>query len=715
MTHEKPHGLVLPSAEELKRLPADGGERWNRLVFEKSPYLLQHAGNPVDWHPWSDAAFESARRLDRPVFLSVGYSTCHWCHVMERESFEDAEVAALMNEAFVCVKVDREERPDIDHVYMTVTQALTGSGGWPMTVVLTPDKQPFFAGTYFPKQGRHGRAGMMELVPRLSQAWREHRVHVVDEARRITEALAGMQPAPGEIGEPPADAPDQALRQLEARFDPVHGGFGRAPKFPTPHQLSFLLRRGALSGDEHATAMVEKTLVEMRAGGVFDQVGFGIHRYSTDERWLVPHFEKMLYDQALTVMAAVECFQATGDEAHAAMARDVLAYVQRDMTSPGGAFYSAEDADSEGEEGLFYVWTAGELRGVLGDEDAALVARAWNVEEDGNFREESTGRPTGANILHRTQEPEDLAREAGMTEAAWVARLEAARRKLFAAREERVHPLKDDKVLTDWNGLMIAACAQAARALGDESFERSARRAAEDVLGKLVLPDGRCLKRMRGGEAGLQGMLEDHAFLAWGLLELHQATLEERWLHECLRVTRAMSEHFRDRENGGFFLSPDDGEPLPVRGKDAYDGAIPSGNSVAALVLMKLSLLTGDPSFRAQADGVLRAFSSSLARGASAHCVLLLAQQLGLGPTREVVVAGDPAAPDTRALLAVLRSSFRPNVLTLLRTPSLAEIAPFTAAMTPVGGRAAAYACTGTECLAPVTSPKDLEALLAGP
>jgi uncharacterized protein len=708
------HGLVLPSRDELKRLPPDGGERWNRLVFESSPYLLQHAGNPVDWYPWGDEAFETARRLDRPVFLSVGYSTCHWCHVMERESFEDAEVAALLNAAFVCVKVDREERPDVDHVYMTVTQALTGSGGWPMTVVLTPDKKPFFAGTYFPKHGRHGRAGMTDLLPRLSEAWREHRDHVVEEAQRITDAVAGTQATPAGGAMPTADTLRSALRQLESRFDPKHGGFGRAPKFPTPHQLSFLLRRHAREGDEHALAMVEKTLVEMRAGGIFDQVGFGIHRYSTDERWLVPHFEKMLYDQALTVIAAVECFQATGDERHAAMARDVLEYVRRDMTSPGGAFYSAEDADAEGEEGRFTVWTAVELREVLGADDAALVTRVWSAEEEGNFLEEATRRPTGSNILHRTKENDELAEEMGLTEGELATRLESARLRLFEARERRVHPLKDDKVLTDWNGLMIAAFAKAGRALKEPAYERAAVAAAEDVLERLVLADGRCLKRMRDGQAGLQGMLDDHAFLAWGLLELHATTFEDRWLRDCVRVTSAMIAHFAD-EAGGFFLSPDDGEKLPVRGKDAYDGALPSGNSVAALVLVQLGLLTGDTAYRERADGVLRAFSESLERGASAHCVMLMALDLALGPTREVVIAGERDAPDTRALVDVTRSGFRPDLLTLLRTPLLAELAPFTAAMTPIDGRAAAYACSGTSCSAPVTSPADLQRLLATP
>ncbi len=712
------HGRpVIPSPAELKKLPPDGGPRWNRLVFEKSPYLLQHAANPVDWYPWGPEAFETARKRHVPVFLSVGYSTCHWCHVMEHESFEDAEAAAALNEAFVCVKVDREERPDIDHVYMAVTQAMTGRGGWPMTVVMTPDKKPFFAGTYFPKSGRHGRPGLLEIIPMLTDAWTRQHDQVVAEAQRITDAIAASQASsasPTDLGPETLAAAEQ---QLEARFDARWGGFGRSPKFPTPHQLSFLLRRHVATGDTHALAMVEKTLDEMRAGGIFDQVGFGFHRYSTDERWLVPHFEKMLYDQALIALAATECFAVTRDDRFARIARETHAYVLRDMVSPEGAFFSAEDADSEGEEGLFYVWTDAELRAILGA-GAGPVARVFGVTPEGNFRDEATGARTGANILHL---PEDLATAAqalDLSEADLAAKVESARQKLFDVREKRVHPLKDDKVLTDWNGLMIASLAVSARVFGDAPLEAAARRAADAVLDRLVTPEGRCLKRMRHGEAGLPGMLDDHAFLAWGLVELYETTFDARYLDRALAIVAAMEKHFADPA-GGYFLAPDDGEALPVRGRDAYDGATPSGNSVAAYVLVRLARLTGDVAFEDRAEKLMAAFSGDIRRGPSAYSFMMMALELAAGASRELVIVGDPLQDDTRALIAEARSTFRPDLAVIVVPPSgqsrITEIAPFTAAMRARDGQATAYACTNRACKAPVTTPADLRSALAPP
>ena len=705
---EPAHGVraPLPSPEEIAALPADGGDEFNRLVFSGSPYLLQHARNPVDWHEWGPAAFELAAERGVPVFLSIGYSTCHWCHVMEHESFEDAEVARLMNEAFVCVKLDREERPDIDQLYMSVTQALTGSGGWPMTVVMTPDKRPFFAGTYFPKQSIGQRFGMLELVPALSTAWSERREEVLQSAKAITEDLAArVAGAPG--GDLTAEHLAEGEAELSRRFDSARGGFGAARKFPVPHEQTFLLRRHGATGSARALEMVERTLGAWRLGGVFDQVGLGIHRYSTDPNWLVPHFEKMLYDQALCSLAYVDAWLVTGDATYERAAREILAYVSRDMTSPEGGFYSAEDADSEGEEGLFYLWTEAELGEVLDAEEAAFVRERFRTSDEGNYRDEATGERTGRNVLHLNAPLSDAER----------ARWDVMRARLFEAREGRIHPLKDDKVLTDWNGLMISAFARAGRAFGDEALVATARRAADFVLSELRTDSGRLLKRWRGGEAGLHGMLEDHAFLAQGLLDLFEASLEVAYLVAAREIVDTAVLHFHDDEAGGFFLSPDDGEALLVRSKTIYDGARPSGNSVMACTLQRLSRMTGETGYEELAAGTIRAFSAQVEQSPSYSTQLLAAVDFQTSTTREIVVVGPPQAPETRAMLALLARRYAPNDVVLLRPPgeegaSLAAACPFTEPLVPVDSKATAYVCTNFACAAPVTTLEALAGLL---
>ena len=712
--HERP---PLPSPEEIAALPPDGGPDFNRLVFAASPYLLQHAANPVDWYPWGEEAFAAARAADKPVFLSIGYSTCHWCHVMERESFEDAEVAALMNEHFVCIKVDREERPDLDHQYMAVTQSLTGSGGWPMTVVMTADKKPFFAGTYFPKHTRHPqRPGMMDLIPRIAELWETEREALVASADQIAEVMARTADgAPG--GTLDRSVLAKGERQLLARFDPQWGGLARnPPKFPIPHSLLFLLQRhqrGAERGEAsgEALAAVEKTLVEMRKGGIFDQVGFGFHRYSTDAYWLLPHFEKMLYDQALHVMAYTAAWQVTGDDRYRDVAREVLTYVLRDMTSPEGGFYSAEDADSEGEEGLFYLWTTAELDRVLGAEESAFVQQAFNVHPEGNFVEEATQRMTRRNILHLTRSLAEQAEEQGVDPDEYAARWEAARSKLFEHRETRVHPLKDDKILTDWNGLMIAAFARAGQAFDDPGYTAAARRAADFALTTLRTEEGRLHKRYRAGQAGLPGTLEDYAFLAWGLIELYEASFDEDYLREAIGITETMLAHFEDPVRGGFFLSADDVDDLITRGKEAYDGAIPAGASIAAWNLLRLARLTGRMELEDHALRSMALFSRTAARNPSAHTQLMAAVDFVVGPSFEIVVAGDPAADDTRALLRAFRRRHLPNKVLVLRPPGAAppitELIPYTAAQLPVGGQATAYVCRDFACKAPTTDVEE--------
>jgi uncharacterized protein YyaL (SSP411 family) len=673
----------------------------NRLRFEKSPYLLQHADNPVDWYPWGEETFEAARREDRPVFLSIGYSTCHWCHVMEHESFEDPAVAALMNETFVSVKVDREERPDVDGVYMEVCQLLTGSGGWPLTVIMTPDGEPFFAGTYFPRESVPGRIGMLDLVPRVRELWNTQREKLLGDAGKITAAMSrGHRRSGGpELG---GSTLQLAFQQLTARYDAARGGFSSAPKFPTPHNLLFLLRHWKRTGDAAALEMVEKTLTEMRRGGIFDHVGFGFHRYSTDPEWLVPHFEKMLYDQAMLALAYTEAFQATGKAEYRSTAEEIFSYVLRDMTSPEGGFYSAEDADSEGVEGKFYLWTTEEMRRELGEEDAALAVRLFRAEEGGNFLEEATGHRTGGNILHL-----------GGPVGEHAGRLEAIRERLFRSREGRVHPLKDDKILTDWNGLMIAAMARGGSVLGDDGLVEAARKSAGFVLDRMRGKDGRLLHRFRQGDAAIDGHLDDYAFFTWGLLELYEATFETRYLESALELNRIQADLFWDEEGGGFFFTADDAERLLVRRKEIYDGAVPSGNSVSCLNLLRLARITGDGELEKRASAILKTFSGEVGAGPSAFTFLMTALDFARGPAYEVVIAGDPGSPDVREMLQALRTSFVPNKVVLFRGgdedgSGLSGIAPFTRNQRPLDGRATAYVCIRYSCKRPTTSIEEM-------
>lgn len=696
----------LPSAAEIAALPPDGGPDYNRLIFEKSPYLLQHARNPVDWRPWGEEAFAEAKRLDRPVFLSIGYTTCHWCHVMEHESFEDAEVAALINEHFIPIKVDREERPDLDEVYMKVTEAMTGSGGWPMTLFLTPDKHAFFAGTYFPKESVAGRPGIKFIATELHKAWVEKREEVETTARGISGELGKLlSGTPGEALD--TELFEKARAQFGERYDAERGGFSMRPKFPVPANLSFLLRHHRRSGDADSLAMVEKTLTEIRRGGVYDHIGLGIHRYATDREWLVPHFEKMLYDQALHVLACVEAWRVTGDEAHARSARETLDYVLRVLASPEGGFHSAEDADSEGEEGKFYTWTRAEVIEVLGSDEGAWFADTFGFTEEGNFRDEATQERNGTNIPHLRAELDEAGR----------ARFEPLRKKLLERRETRVHPQKDDKILTDWNGLMISAFAVAAQAFDEESYAAAASRAGGFVLAKLRNDEGRLHKRYRGGEAGLTAHLEDYAFVIRGFLDLYEATFDPAWFAEAIALQKILDKHHWDESEGGYFTVADDAEALIVRAKKLYGGALPSGNAYSLGNLVRLHRMTGAPAYLGRADALQRAFAGEIAEQPIAFPATLCALDFLFGPTREIVLSGDPEAEDTRAMLRVLRRGFHPNQVVLLRTPANAEIlaglAPFTATQVPIGGKAALYLCRDFACEAPMTDPDKVAQSLA--
>ena len=692
----------------------------NRLADTNSPYLLQHAGNPVDWWPWSDAAFAEARRRDVPVFVSIGYATCHWCHVMEHESFEDDTAARVLNDAFVCVKVDREERPDVDAVYMAAVLAATGRGGWPLTALVTPDtREPFWVGTYLPRESRGGRIGVLDLAQNVSRFWDENAAGVrasAAELAGVVRRMADVEPGDA-LG---ADDLNAAVDALAQRFDAERGGWGVAPKFPTPHHALFLLRRSAQTGDQDLAAMAVATLRAIRAGGIWDHVGGGIHRYATDREWLLPHFEKMLYDQALYALACTEAAHATGAGDLADAASDTLDYVLRDLRSETGAFHSAEDADSldaggEREEGAFYVWTLAELAEVLGDEDAAFAADVWGATPEGNYRDEATRQRTGANVLHLPQP--DLA--AGPTAAASARlglspdalrqRLGGFRPRLLDARARRPRPLLDDKVLADWNGLAVAAFAVAARTLDRPGYATAATEAAEFVLSEMRTEQGDLLHRWRGGQAGIPGLLDDYAFSVWGLIELYQTTFDEAHLAAALDLHDRMRQHF-ERPEGGYWVSPQDAPDLLVRQQNLDDGALPAGNSAAALNGLRLGRLTGRAELEEAGQRALRA-PKVVREHPSGFTHLMTAAAFALGPSQEVVVAGDRDAPDTTAMAEAVRQVYAPFAVTVLRAPGegpapVTRLVPFAAEQTALGGRATAYVCQDHACQAPTTDPE---------
>ncbi|HLA64052.1 MAG TPA: thioredoxin domain-containing protein [Rhodothermales bacterium] len=692
----------------------------NRLADAKSPYLRQHAENPVDWWPWGDDAFAEAQRRDVPVFLSIGYATCHWCHVMARESFEDDGAAAALNAAFVCVKVDREEHPDVDAVYMAACQAMTGHGGWPLTALLTPDtRRPFYTGTYLPRESRYGRPGVLDLAAGVREAWGSDRAGVRATADEVADVLGRAAARPALGGVPGPEALDRAAATLLDRFDAEHGGFDRAPRFPTPHRLLFLLRQWTRTGDAAALDAVTTTLRAMRRGGIHDHLGGGFHRYSTDARWLLPHFEKMLYDQALLLLAFSEAFQATGADDLRDAAAEIVGYVLRDLTSPEGAFFSAEDADSlnaegEEEEGAFYVWTEAELEAVLGPEDAMIARALYGTTPGGNYADEATRAPTGSNVLSGL---ERRAENAGLAQDALGDAEERIRARLFEAREGRPRPLLDDKVLTDWNGLMIAALARAARLCGERGWGEAAARAADHVLATMQ-PDGtegdRLLHRAWRGAAGIEGLLDDYAFLVWGLIEVYQTTFETRYLADALRLHRAADARFADEARGGWYLGTDPGDALFLRPKEAYDGALPSGQAVMTYNALRLARLTGQDGLEATAARAFGAEATVTAYPAE-HAFWMVALADAVGPAQEVVVAGARDAADTRALLDGLQRVWAPHAVFLVRgegESDLDTLAPFAAGHTPRDGRAAAYVCERHACQAPTTDPDEAVRLL---
>ena len=676
----------------------------NRLAKESSPYLLQHKNNPVDWYPWGDEAFQKALELNRPIFLSIGYSTCHWCHVMEEESFEDEQVAQLLNDSFISIKVDREERPEIDHLYMTVCQAMTGKGGWPLTIIMTPDKYPFFAGTYFPKKGRMGRPGMIELLPAISDAWLNKKDELIQSANQIKKYLIDSNNK--ELG----DQLNQTIltttnSQFINRYDETHGGFGAKPKFPSPHNLIYLLRYHNMSGDKTSLLMVEKTLQEMRLGGIFDHVGFGFHRYSTDREWILPHFEKMLYDQAMLTLAFTEAYQITKNQLYKDTAEEILHYVQRDMTDKRGGFYSAEDADSEGEEGLFYLWTVEEIKNILSDEESELLINNYSLDKEGNYKDEATGKKTEKNILYLKEPINNIESKN---------RLNEITKKLYLAREKRIHPLKDDKILTDWNGLMIAAFAKAGDVFNSNDYIQQAEKSAQFILKNLTDNNGRLLKRYRNGNAGVDAHLDDYAFFIWGLLELYEATFNVTYLTEAVQLSNIMVDEFWDITNGGFFLGSESSEKLIVRAKTGYDGAMPSGNSVAAMNYSKLNRITGETKWAEITDKIFMTFSNEIQKTPSGYASMVNSFLFNIDSPKEIVIVGSSNDDETIKAIKKIKSEYVPSKVIIFKDTDdelnkLSPLAKWTVTQETIDEKTTYYICQDFACKVPTT---DLELAL---
>jgi uncharacterized protein YyaL (SSP411 family) len=690
------------SAPRSTHVGADGSPAYiNRLVLESSPYLQQHAYNPVNWYPWGEDAFAAARRDNKPIFLSIGYSTCHWCHVMERECFENEGIARLLNEQFIAIKVDREERPDIDAVYVEAVQRMTGSAGWPLSVFLTPDRKPFYGGTYFPPDR------FSKLLTTLADAWKTKHEQVLDAGAALTAQLQAST-ASGVTADLNVETLRKAYEQMARSFDATHGGFGsapngRGPKFPQAHMLQFLLRYWQRSREPRARQMAEATLDHMARGGIHDQLGGGFHRYSTDAEWRMPHFEKMLYDQAINAAAYLEAYQASGNRDDAAGARDIFAYVLRDLTAPGGGFYAAEDADSDGEEGRFYLWSREELIATLGKERGALIADFYGVSE-----------PTVRTTLRIATPVDAFARQHNLDPTVFQHTLTAANQTLLTARSKRTRPLRDEKIITAWNGLMTASLAYGSAVLGDPQYAAAAARSADFILTHMQR-DGRLLRSSRNGPAATPGYLDDYASFVLGLSELYTATFDVRWLREADRLSREMLRLFSDPATGGLHYAATDHEPLIAANDDAYDGALPSAQSLAALALLRVGRLTMNQTLETRGRAVLAANSQNVSQAPQAHTEMLMALDFALGPTKEIVVAGAPDAGATRALLATVRQQYLPRSVLALHPPNDAAIEaliPFLKQQAMIDGKPTAYVCENYVCKLPTADPQKLEQLL---
>ncbi|MDC3166311.1 thioredoxin domain-containing protein [Candidatus Marinimicrobia bacterium] len=686
----------------------------NRLKNSQSLYLLQHASNPVNWYPWCDEAFDLAKKENKPIFLSIGYSTCHWCHVMEKESFEDPIVAKNMNSTFINIKVDREEMPEIDHLYMSVCQAMTGHGGWPLTIVMSPNKEPFFSGTYFPKNAKRGNPGLLQLIPSLKNAWIYKQDEIHDSIRKIEKYLIKINSSlRGKNWD--ENIIHSAANQLQNRFDHENGGFGGAPKFPSAHNLIFLIKYSSIYNNSEILSMVEKTLQQMRLGGIFDHIGLGFHRYSTDKKWFLPHFEKMLYDQAMNSMAYIEAYHITKNEEYAEIAEEVFSYVLRDMKHEKGGFFSAEDADSEGEEGTFYIWTEQELFKILGEKDGSIISKIYGFSKTGNFLDEASGKRNGGNIPYLSESKSVLAKKINVNLDELNKIIEFSRKNLFEKRKKRIHPLKDDKILTDWNGLMIASLAQGGIVLDNERYIREAIYAADFIQEYLQRNDGRLVKRYRQGHSGLDPHINDYSFMIWGLINLYEATFKTIYLSRASKLTEVMIEDFYD-ENGGFFIGSKNAEKLIIRAKDYYDGAIPSGNSAAIYCLFKLGKITGNRNWINIAHESLKAFSNQANSNPTGFTYMLTGLMFDLKSCKELIIVIDKNKHDIRSILKKIKKEYYPNFITIVKDINdkdlVENIAPWIDSYMVINDKPSYFVCTNFSCKQPTNNIKKALRLL---
>jgi len=698
----------------IKRM-LDEGHTPNRLLNEKSPYLLQHAFNPVDWYPWGDEAFDKARKENKPIFLSIGYSTCYWCHVMEREVFEVEDIAAIMNDMFISIKVDREERPDVDRIYMQALQMMTGSGGWPMSIFMTPDLKPFWGGTYLPPDSQYGRPGFVDIMTKINELWNENRGQLTQSADKLYEILSDRTTTDEFSSQPYSNFLDAAFDIFRNSFDSENGGFGQAPKFPRTSTFNFMFRYAVRTGDDSAKDMTLYTLRKISEGGIHDHLGGGFHRYSTDERWHVPHFEKMLYDQGQLIISYLEAFQITGDEVYSTVAKEAINYVLRNMTDADGGFYSAEDAESAPDaahpedkvEGAFYAWTSDEIIEVLGKEEADLFSYHYNTKVDGNVLQDPHGDFVNKNVLFISHNFKETAENFDLPLNKVIDRLTGSRQKLFLAREKRVNPHLDDKILVSWNGFMISALAKAYEIFGEKEYLDAAQKSANFIIDKMYDPKTKTLlRRYRDGEAGIEGNLSDYALFVTSLIDLYEASFRIEWLEMASELNDRTIDLFYDSENGAFFDTPEGSQNLIVRMRDDYDGAEPTGNSIAVMNLLRLSQMLDKKDLREKADKTFKYFSSALERAPHALPQMLSAIEFSLVKPKQIIIAGEAEGEDTKKLLKRLHTDFIPNKVVMLAdsensTNFLSDNLEIIKSMRPISGIATAYVCENYACKLP--------------
>ena len=670
----------------------------NRLIKETSPYLLQHAHNPVDWFPWSEEAFELAKKLDKPIFLSIGYSTCHWCHVMENESFENEEIAKLMNESFINIKVDREARPDIDNIYMTVCQMLTGSGGWPLTIIMTPDKKPFFAGTYFPPKSMFGRLGMIELIPKIDSVWKNDRESINENSENIINALKNAS-SPTTQGSFNKKIFDDAFDEFENLYDKKYGGFGNSPKFPSPHQLKFLIRYAKDNNDRFALEMVENTLTKMSLGGINDHIGKGFHRYSTDKQWLVPHFEKMLYDQANLISAYSELYSITKNEKYKDIARDIIDYITRELLSDDGVFYSAEDADSEGIEGKFYVWTKEEIEKILGN-DAELYCKIYNIYSNGNYKEEVAGHGAGGNIIYLKDSLTNIAKEVAKNKEDILKILNQSNLKLFKEREKRIHPFKDKKVMVDWNSLVISSLCDYAKATNDLSFLKIAIK-CENYISNKCMNNNKISHLVNNKSFNQEGFLDDYAFYIKSLLDLYQLTYRNEYLVKAIDLTNSTIQLFYSETKNAFYFTHSDNNDVLVRKIEFYDGANPSGNSIMLMNLLVLNKITANETYQNIANKMLDSFYTLVKKSPTSFSQFLIAAQFAYGNDYEIVIVGEKSERNIQKVNKLINNEFNPNITTIWKeddNDKINNIANYTKMMYQIDNKLTIYVCKNYSC-----------------